>query len=87
MLQQERLSIASCLTALREVYRQPINDSLVLRALTYFDDAEKQAPLPGEGPKDWQTVREFFMSKVGEILQPPRQALAIQSQIVDVLVR
>jgi hypothetical protein len=40
-LHQQRRGIVECLTAIREVYRQPINEPLLLRALTYFDDADR----------------------------------------------
>ncbi len=83
-LQSQRLGIAECLRAIRAVYRQEVNDSLLLRSLTYFDDAEREAPLPGEGPRDWETVRKFFLIRVGSLLTPPGDALAIQSRRVDV---
>ena len=85
VLQNQQLGIAESLRALRTVYRQEINDTLVLRALTYFDDADREAPLPGEGEKDWQGVKDFFLSRVGHMLVPPGQALEIQRRRVDVL--
>lgn len=84
MLQSQRLGIAECLRAIRAVYRQEVNDALLLRSLTYFDDAEREAPLPGEGQRDWETVRKFFLTRVGSLLTPPSEALAIQSQRIDV---
>jgi hypothetical protein len=84
MLQRERLGIAECLAAIRGVYRSEVNDSLLLRALTYFDDAEREAPLPGEGPRDFASVREFFLERVGNLLVPPTRALEIQDHVVDV---
>ena len=86
LLQTERLGIAECLRAVRELFRQEVNDSLLLRALTYFDDADAEAPLPGEGPRDWEIVRAFFRLRVGHLLIPPSEALAIQSRRVDVAV-
>jgi hypothetical protein len=83
-LQHHRKGIAECLVAMREVYRQPVNEHLLLRAMTYFDDAEREAPLPGEGPGDWKTVKEFFTRRVGDLLVPPGRRLAIQSRRVDV---
>lgn len=83
-LQHHRCGIAQCLTAMREVYRQPINEELLLRALTYFDDAENEPRLPSEGPRDWQTVKDFFLQRVGELIIPPRSKLAIQAITVDV---
>lgn len=83
-LQGQRLGVVECLRALREVYRQEVNEALLLRALTYFDDAEREAKLPGEGPRDWQTVKEFFLSAVGALLVPPSTQLRIQTRLVDV---
>lgn len=83
-LQTQQLGIAECLSSLRTVYRQEINDSLVLRALTYFDDADREASLPAEGEKDWDRVRDFFLTRVGQLLVPPIEPLEIQSQRVDV---
>ncbi len=83
-LQTERLGIAACLSALREVYRQPVQDALLLRALSYFEDAEREAPLPSEGPGDFDTVKEFFLARVGALLVPPGAPLDIQKRRVDV---
>ncbi|MCK5800689.1 MAG: nucleotidyl transferase AbiEii/AbiGii toxin family protein [Deltaproteobacteria bacterium] len=83
-LQHQRQGIAECLAAMREVYRQPINEHLLLRALTYFDDAEREAPLPGEGRGDWPCVKNFFLKRVGDLLVPPERKLKIQSRRVDV---
>ena len=83
-LQHHRRGIAECLVAIREVYRQPVNEHLLLRALTYFDDAEREAQLPGEGPRDWKTVTAFFTRRVGDLLVPPGKKLAIQHNRVDV---
>lgn len=84
VLEDQQLGIAECLRALRTVYRQEINDSLVLRALTYFDDADREAALPGEGESDWKRVKEFFLSRVGQLLIPPSEPLEIQRRRVDV---
>ncbi len=54
VLQSQRMGIADALSALREIYRQDVSDGLLLRALTYFVDAEREAPLVGEGDGDWQ---------------------------------
>ena len=83
-LQHQRLGIARCLDAIQEVYQQPVNPHLLLRALTYFDDAEREAPLPGEGPRDWDVVKAFFVERVGDLLVPPAKQLAIQANRVDV---
>ena len=83
-LQDQRLGLATCLAALRNVYRQNVNDALVLRALTYFDDAEREAPLPREGERDWARVKEFFQTRAGHLLVPPGEPLEIQRFRVDV---
>jgi len=83
MLQQHRLGIAAVLTAIRTVYQGEIDDTLMLRALTYFDDAEREATLPGEGSSDWATVRDYFLVQVGSLLTPPMRRLQIQEQVVD----
>ena len=83
MLQQHRLGIATVLTAIRTVYQGQIDDALMLRALTYFDDAEREAALPGEGLSDWTIVRDYFLVQVGSLLTPPMRRLQIQEQIVD----
>jgi hypothetical protein len=84
VLQIERLGIVECLRAIREVYQQDVNDGLLLRALTYFDDADREPKLSGEGPRDWRRVKEFFTTAVGALIVPPGPALAIQSRTVDV---
>jgi len=84
IMQDQRLGLAECLAALRSVYSQAVPESLLLRALTYFDDAEREAPLPGEGKKDWATVKDFFLSQAGSLLVPPARKLDIQLQRVDI---
>jgi hypothetical protein len=84
VLQRQQIGIAGCLRAIRTVYRQDVNDSLLLRALTYFDDADREAPLPGEGERDWERVQDFFLTRVGHLLVPPTAPLEIQMQRVDV---
>jgi hypothetical protein len=69
---------------MRRVFAQPVDHSLLLRALTFFDDAEREAPLPGEGAKDWATVKKFFLTRVGSLLVPPGRALEVQRRVVDV---
>jgi Nucleotidyl transferase AbiEii toxin, Type IV TA system len=83
-LQRHALGIAECLAAMRQVFRQELNESLLLRALTFFDDAEREAGLPGEGPDDWSTVKEFFFARVGSLLIPPARVLRIQQNVIDV---
>lgn len=83
-LQQQRLGIIEALGAMRRVYGEGLDEGLLLRALTYFDDAEREAPLPGEGARDWETVKDFFVTRVGHLLVPPGPALEIQSRRVDV---
>jgi hypothetical protein len=84
MLQQHRLGIAAALGAIRSVYRDQIDDGLMLRALTYFDDADREAALPSEGRSDWRAVKDYFLGQVGALLTPPMRRLEIQAQTVDV---
>jgi hypothetical protein len=84
MMQQQKLGILLALRAMHDVYKQPINDSLVLRALTYFDDAEREAPLTGEGEEDWEAVKNFFIQRSAELLIPPTSVLRIQKRRVEV---
>lgn len=84
-LQRNALGIAECLSAIRKVFRQDVNETLLLRALTFFDDAEREAPLPGEGRDDWATVKDFFWTRVGQLLVPPARELLIQRRVVDVV--
>jgi hypothetical protein len=85
MLQIGSLGLLDCLAALREVYESDVNEGLVLRALAYFDDAEDESALPGEGPEDWETVKAFFSTAVAALLVPPQQKLAIQSRTVGLV--
>jgi hypothetical protein len=84
-LHQHAIGIAECLAALRQVYRQDVHDALLLRALTFFDDADREAALPGEGRDDWSTVKDFFWSRVGQLLIPPARTLEIERRVVDVV--
>jgi hypothetical protein len=84
MLQHHQLGIASLLAAVRTVYSAVIDDGLLLRALTYFDDADREAPLPGEGAADWSVVKDYLLLQVGSLLTPPRRRLVIQARVVDV---
>ena len=83
-LENQRLGAADCLAAMRSVYGPKLNEPLLLRALTYFEDAEREAPLPAEGVRDWGTVKEYFQKVVASLLLPPAIPLAIQAQRVDV---
>lgn len=86
-LQYHRLGIADCLAAMRQVYadqRDQIDEPLLLRSLTYFKDADREAKLPAEGSSDWSTVKQYFERAVGYLLVPPGKPLRIQSQKVDV---
>ncbi len=83
MLQQQRLGVAAVLAAIRSVYQGQVDDALMLRALTYFNDADREAGLPGEGATDWATVKDYFLVQVGSLLTPPTGRLQIQEQIVD----
>jgi predicted nucleotidyltransferase component of viral defense system len=85
LLEGHRLGLVECLRALREVYRTAdVNEGLVLRALSYFDDAEAEAPLPGEDPRDFETVKAYFQRSVGALLIAPTQPLSFASRVVDV---
>ena len=84
MLQQHRLGIASVLAAIRSVYDGQIDDGLMLRALTYFDDADRESALPGEGRSDWKAVKDYFLKQVGTLLTPPMRRLEIQAHTADV---
>lgn len=83
-LHRHALGIAECLASMRQVYQQDVNDALLLRALTYFDDADREAALPGEGKADWDAVKDFFWSRVGQLLVPPTRELEIARRVVDV---
>jgi hypothetical protein len=83
-LHRHGLGIAECLSAMRRVFRQDVDESLLLRALTFFDDADREAALPGEGPRDWSTVKQFFWTRVGHLLVPPAHELAIERCVVDI---
>ncbi len=84
MLQTHALGLVDCLRALRTVYQTDVNDGLVLRAFTYFEDAENGPLLPAEGEHDWTLIKSYFSAAVAALLVPPLQPLAIQSQVVDV---
>jgi hypothetical protein len=84
LLEQERLGVAAMLTAIRKVYGGEIDDGLLLRALCYFDDAEREAPLPGEGARDWSAVKDYFLVRVGSLLVPPAGRLEIQKREIGV---
>jgi hypothetical protein len=81
-LQCQHLGIAECINALRTVYQTEVDDGLLLRALTYFDDAEREAPLPDEGPEDWRLVKNYFVSRATALLIPPERPLSIQTREV-----
>ena len=56
----------------------------MLRSLCYYDDAEREGPLPGEAEEDWATVKAYFSRAVAALIVPPIAALVIQSNVVDV---
>lgn len=87
MLQLHQLGLVECLRALRAVFDTEVNEGLLLRALTYFDDANAEAPLPGEGDGDWDTVQNFFITRAGALLLPPERPLEIQGCVVEVAKR
>lgn len=83
MLHEHRLGFVSVLTAIRAVYAAPIDDALMLRALTYFGDADREAALPGEGLSDWSMVKDYFLVQAGSLMTPPSRPLLIQKRVVD----
>ena len=83
-MQTHGVGIAECLAAVREVYQTQVKESLLLRALTYFRDAEREAALPGEGAGDFERVKDYLMTRVGNLLVPPMAPLEIQKRQVDV---
>jgi hypothetical protein len=83
-LEHHRLGACECLRAMRSVYGPKVNEPLLLRALTYFTDAEREAPLPSEGPRDWEAVKAYFQTVVANLILPPPVTLAIQGQEVEV---
>ncbi len=84
MLEVEHLGLLDCLRALSQVYDTDVNEGLVLRALVYFDDAEREPAIVGEGMDDWQVVKSFFINSVGALLSPPLSKLAVQARSVEV---
>jgi hypothetical protein len=84
IMYRERLGVAACLDAIRAVHGGAVGEAVLLRAMTYFEDAEGEAPLPGEEAGDWRTVKDFFVARVGDLLVPPGKALGIFENVVDV---
>ena len=84
LLARERLGVIECMRALRTVFPGELNEGLLLRALAYFDDAEREASLPGEGATDWKRVKAFFQKSAGALIAPPSVPLQIQARVVDV---
>lgn len=84
MMEQERFGLVDCFRAIRAVYETDVNEGLLLRAVTYFEDAEAEARLPGEGPRDWERVRGFFVTAAGALITPPAAPLEIQRRVVGV---
>ena len=83
-LELSSLGVVECLAAVRRLFEQDANESLFLRSLTSFDDAEREPAIPGEGPDDWKTLKSFFLTRVGHLLVPPTRELSIQGRVVDV---
>lgn len=86
VLHHEHLGIAESIAALGRVYhqQQEVPVPLLLRALSWFDDADREAQLPGEGAHDWAIVKRYFLEQVGDLLLPPRRGLDILRHTVDV---
>ncbi len=62
-MQHHSVGIMECFRAIREVYQQPVADGLLLRALTYFDDAEQEALLPAKALTIGTPSRLFWKTK------------------------
>jgi hypothetical protein len=84
LMQLHSLGILECIQALADVYDADVNHGLLLRALSYFHDADAEPPLPGEGKEDWSRVRDYFSTAVAALLVPPTATLTIQRRVVDV---
>ncbi len=84
LLQLEGGGVLSAIDALSTVYQAKVNRGLMLRALSYFDEADREAKLPGEGPRDWSKVKHFFTKAVGALVVPPTEPLTIQGRRVDI---
>jgi Nucleotidyl transferase AbiEii toxin, Type IV TA system len=84
LMQLNSFGVVDCIRAMQEIYETDVNHGLLLRALSYFDDAEAEPPLPGEGSKDWESVQAYFSAAVAALLVPPLRPLEVQSAIVDV---
>jgi hypothetical protein len=84
LMQLHSFGLLDCINALQEVYETEINQGLLLRALAYFEDADEEPALPGEGPNDWERIRRYLRTAVAALLVPPQVALAIQANVVDV---
>ena len=84
MLQTCSLGIADIPAALRQVFRKEVPGPLLYRALTWFEEADREARLPGEAPGDWAVVKGFLGTRVGSLLLPPARPLGIQRREVDV---
>ncbi len=84
LLEQSRLGAGALLSAVRNVLPGAMSEGQILRALTFFDDADRELPLANEGPDDWLLVKNFFLHQVAALLSPPRRRLAIQNSKIDV---
>jgi hypothetical protein len=49
----------------------------------FFEDAEREALVPGEGRSDWRIIKDYILAQVGSLLTPPMR-LAAQAQTADV---
>jgi hypothetical protein len=84
LMQLHSFGVVDCIGAMQKLYETDVNHGLLLRALSYFDDAEAEPPLPGEGKDDWDTVQSYFSAAVAALLVPPLRPLEVQSAVVDV---
>lgn len=79
VLVESGLSLAEIARAYRRRFRVSEGDLYpVLRALTYFEDAEKDSTLPaGMTLRSWQATKRFFLERAADVV---REMLAPESR-------
>jgi hypothetical protein len=83
-LQDRRLGIAACLRAIRVVYKREVNEPLLLRALTFFDDAEREAPCAAKSRGTGSASRTSSSPAWDTCSSRPGEPLEIQNRRVDI---
>ena len=83
ILNLHQLGILECIRSARMIYGDDFDEGLFLRAICYFDDADRERALPSEGENDWAQVKHFFSTRALALIAPPAPALEIQSHTVD----